>query len=109
VLPLPKNPYLENALLCSPLEVSVLLIMPNLSDYLFLTDSAELNTRYKLLSAGDKTNQQHFRKFLFHFIKTVVGIDFAHKKNLFLTSFTQCKLGLWKSCGFGFKISLNNI
>jgi hypothetical protein len=48
---------------------------------------------------GDKTNQPPFLKFLFHLIEVVIGIDFAHEKNLFLTGFAQRKSVLWKSCG----------
>jgi hypothetical protein len=33
-------------------------------------------------------------------LNVVVGNDFAHKKNLFLTGFAHHKLDLWKSCGF---------
>jgi len=47
---------------------------------------------------NEKTNQSRFGKFLFHLIEVAVNIDFAHKKNLFLTGFTHRKFVLWKSC-----------
>jgi len=52
---------------------------------------------------GDKTNQPHFRNFLFHLIEVAVSIDFTHKKNLFLTGFAHRKLVLWISCGLKFE------
>ena len=39
-----------------------------------------------------------FVKFLFHLLEVAVGIDFAREKKMFLTGFTHCKVGLWKSC-----------
>jgi len=50
---------------------------------------------------NEKTNQLRFAKFLFHLIEVAVSIDFAHKKNLFLTGFAHRKFVLWKSCGLG--------
>ena len=47
-----------------------------------------------------------FIKFLFHLLEVAVGIDFAREKNLFLTGFTHCKTGLWKSCELGLKKKL---
>jgi hypothetical protein len=32
-------------------------------------------------------------------MKVAVSIDFAHKKNLFLTGFAHRKFILWKNCG----------
>jgi hypothetical protein len=42
-----------------------------------------------------------FVKFLFHLSEVAVGIDFAREKKMFLTGFTHCKVGLWKSCELG--------
>jgi len=47
---------------------------------------------------NEKTNQLRFGKFLFHLIEVAVSIEFAHKKNLFLTGFAHHKFVLWKSC-----------
>jgi hypothetical protein len=40
-------------------------------------------------------------------LNVVVGNDFAHKKNLFLTGFAHNKLGLWKSCGLGLRFGFS--
>jgi hypothetical protein len=55
---------------------------------------------------GEETNQSHFSEFLFHLPEVVVSVDFAREKNLFLTSFAQRKLVLWKSCGFALSLFL---
>jgi hypothetical protein len=52
----------------------------------------------RLLLGNEKTNQLRFGKFLFHLIEVAVSIDFARKKNLFLTGFAHRKFVLWKSC-----------
>jgi len=63
----------------------------------FFLESIILTT-YLLLD-NEKTNQSRFGKFLFHLIEVTVSIDFARKKNLFLTGFAHRKFVLWKSCG----------
>jgi hypothetical protein len=40
-------------------------------------------------------------------MEVIVFITFAQKKNLFLTSYTQRKVTLWKSCGLSFKSQLS--
>jgi len=57
-----------------------------------------------VLLSNDKTNQSRFGKFLFHIIEVAVGIEFAHKKNLFFTCFAHHKLILWESCGLGLSV-----
>jgi hypothetical protein len=60
--------------------------------------------RSELLLGGDKTNQCYFGNFLFHLNEVGVRIDFAQKKNLFLTCFAHRKFFLWKSGGLNFEI-----
>jgi hypothetical protein len=57
-----------------------------------------------LLLDNIKTNQLHFEKNLFHFLEVYIVIDFAREKKMFLTSFAQRKLNLWKSCGLSLQL-----
>jgi len=62
-----------------------------------------------VLLGGDKTNQSYFEHFLFHLIEVVVGVEFAHKKKLFLTCFAHRKFFLWKSGGLIFQLFSGSI
>jgi len=57
-----------------------------------------------LLLDNAKTNQSRFIEFLFHLIEVSMVIDFAREKKMFLTSFAQRKLNLWKSCGLSLQL-----
>jgi len=62
-----------------------------------------IHSFYHPLLNSDKTNQGHFGKFLFHLIKVTAGLDFAHKKKMFLTVFAHRKFALWKRCELNFQ------
>jgi hypothetical protein len=59
-----------------------------------------------LLLGIDKTNQPHFREYLFHLTEIVVSIDVAREKNYFLTGFAHRNFDLWKSGGLGFLLRI---
>jgi len=50
-----------------------------------------------------KANQYCFGKILFHLPEVFVNIDFAHRKKMFLTCFTQRKFFLWITGGLNFQ------
>jgi len=54
--------------------------------------------------AKSKTNQSYFSKIFFHLSEVTVYVEFAHEKNLFLTSFTHLKSFWWKDGGLSFQI-----
>jgi len=61
------------------------------------------------LLSNARLNQLRFEKFLFHLVEFAVGIDFARKKKIFFTCFTQRKFILWKSGGLIFEFCFPNV